>query len=151
MNINFPLRWGCTNLAPLMKRRRDSLNGKPSATWFSDSARMERVHMRQHQPSLWPVSFPIPSPPSPQTCPSPSLVQSSSPSISSPYSMVRPSPSVSHPVLTHLTRALPFPLWGVHQRPLQQATAKGRREPSPHPSLDNSFRPHNMGSYPRCR
>jgi hypothetical protein len=114
-----------------------------------DYARMERVHMRQNQPSLWPASFPVPSSHSPQTCPpSLSLVQSSSPSISSPYSMVRPSPAASRPVLTHLIRALPFPIWGVHQCPLQQATAKGRREPSPRPSLDIPFHPHNMGSYP---
>src|SRR5712672_1663268 len=62
----------------------------------------ERVHMRQHVPSLWPTSVPLPSPPSchpipPSQWPSPSGIQSSSPSSSSQSSMVSLSPSLFSP------------------------------------------------------
>jgi hypothetical protein len=45
-------------------------------------------------------------------------------------------------------RAVLFPLCVVRQGSLQQATAKGWGELPPHPGLDHSLRPHNLGSYP---
>ena len=107
--------------------------------------------MRQNEPSLWPLSFPAQDCNSPsEPCPSPLQVQSSSPSASSPFYTVCPSPLLtSHPLShSHLLRPLPLPLWSLRQRPLQQATAKGWGQPPPHLGLWNPLRPHNMGSSP---
>ena len=49
-------------------------------------------------------------------------------------------------MLTHILRALRLPVCGLRQRPVQQATAKGRRELPPYLGLDIPLRPHNMGS-----
>ena len=108
------------------------------------------------------ASIPVPPLPSPRSsvlsspCPSLSQLQSSSLSVSSRCFMVRFSRPAPH-CLTHrfrfcfsFIRAVLFPLCGERQGARQQAAAKPRGKPPPHPRLDLSFCPYNLGSFCPC-